>query len=360
MAPTLPLRAPPERRALLTGTPGALLDAVAAALRAVGWATTHVPVRADGSAAAPPGALRARAVVHLGLRTPRDLDERLRADAESAAAASAARLADAVGAARLVHVSSCAVYGRPRNLPCREGELKAPRTASERIRWQAERRSWAAFRAGAPLVVLRPALMYGPTLRGGPVRALALVALFNQRKSRVPILRRGPVAHLVHLDDVARAVVHVLDHPSDGAVVGRAFNVADEAPLSLAEHLDTALTALGYRPGRVLPAGSRLAAFLLWLVRHVPDRVLLDPVNRRLVAAWRAVAGEPVGALVPRIDREAIHWMSADHYYDTSRLQAIGFRPLHPTSTEAIPATIQAMIAARALPGVTGLARPVW
>ena len=41
-------------------------------------------------------------------------------------------------ARRLVHVSTVAVYGTPRNLPCREGELKAPRTAYERIRWRAE------------------------------------------------------------------------------------------------------------------------------------------------------------------------------------------------------------------------------
>jgi nucleoside-diphosphate-sugar epimerase len=255
-----------------------------------------------------------------------------------------------------------AVYGRPRNLPCREGELKAPRTAHERIRWQAEQASWAAFRKGAPLTVLRPTAPYGPTLRGGAVRALAFVALVNGGRRRVPILARGPVAHLVHLDDVARAVVHVVEHPDDRAVVGRAFNVGDEAPLPLAEHLAAALAALGYTPGRILPSLPRLTAALLWLVRHVPDRALLGPLNTRLARGWKRLLDRTgtTATLVPRVDREALHWMSADHYYDTRRLAAIGWRPLHPVSTPAVIETIRALLAQGYLPGTGAHALPAW
>ncbi len=351
--------AAPERRlALLTGSPGAVLDAVAAELSRAGWEPRPVSLRPEGAGPQAPEA--AEAVIHVGLRTPRDLDERRRGEAEAGAARAAARLAAAVGARRLIHLSTCAVYGRPRNLPCREGELKAPRTAHERIRWEAERASWAAHRAGAPLTVLRPSLLYGPTLRGGPVRALALVALFNQRKARVPIIRRGPVAHLCHLEDLARAAVHVAAHPDDAAVVGRAFNVADEAPLPLAELLETALSALGYQPGRFLPSFPRLTALGLWLFRHVPDRWLLDPVNRRLVSAWRRFARSQPATLVPRVDREALHWMSADHYYDVSRLASIGFRHRHPVATEVLPETIRTLVSSRLLPGTGGSPFPTW
>jgi nucleoside-diphosphate-sugar epimerase len=336
--------------ALLTGSTGAVLDAVTAALDAAGWQARHVALAPGTRPTLPPGG--AEAVVHLGIRTPRDLDERHRAAAEAAAATAAAALARFAGARRLVHLSTAAVYGRPRFLPCREGELKAPRTELERIRWRAEQASWAAFRDGAPLVVLRPTLLYGPTLRGGPVRTLSLIALFNQRKRRIPIIRRGPVAHLVHLEDVARAVVHVVRHPDDGDVVGRAFNVGDDAPLPLAEHLEAALSALGYEAGRVLPSAPRLTGLLLWLFRHVPDRAVLDPLNHRLGRAWRAIGGRggAGAALFPRIDREALHWMSADHYYDTSRIAALGFRPAHPVSTQALPDTIRALVAGRILP----------
>jgi nucleoside-diphosphate-sugar epimerase len=299
----------------------------------------------------------AEAVVHVGFRSPRDLDEELRARAEAAAATAAGRLARESGAHRFVHVSTVAVYGSPRTLPCREGELKAPRTALERIRWRAEQASWAEFRRGSPLVVLRPAILYGPTLRGGPLRALAFVTLFNDRRRRVPIVRRGPVAHMVHLADLALAVRWVIEEKDDARVLGRAFNVADDAPLPLGEHLASALEALGYVPGRVLPTLPRLTRALLWLVREVPDRALLNRVNARLVSGWRRLT-ERAGignTLIPRIDREALHWMTTDHYYDTSRLAALGFRLRHPVSTEAVPETVRALVEAGALPPPLGM-----
>jgi nucleoside-diphosphate-sugar epimerase len=351
-----------ERLALVTGSPGPIADAVAGALGAAGFQTRHASIGPDGRLRLELDPRGVEAVVHLGLRTPRDLDEALRIEAERAAAFAAAELARIAGARRLVHVSTVAVYGKPRNLPCREGELKAPRTAYERIRWSAEQASWYAFRRGAPLTVLRPAILYGPTLRGGPVRALSLVALVNRGRRRIPIIRRGPVAHLVHLDDLARAVVHVVAHPQDAAVVGRAFNVGDDAPLPLAEHLATALAALGYEPGRILPTLPRLTGALLWLLRHVPDRALLEGLNGRLAEAWGRLAGRariaPVTA--PRIDREGLHWMSADHYYDTSRLASIGWRPGYPVSSDAVAATIRALVAARVLPGTGTGAVPAW
>jgi len=350
------------RFAVLSGSPGAVLDAVEVALGGAGFEVRRAPVGADGRLRSAADVRGAEAVVHCGLRTPRDLDEPSRAAAETAAAAAAAELAVAAGARRLVHVSTVAVYGKPRNLPCREGELKAPRTALERIRWHAEQASWTAFRRGAPLTVLRPTIPYGPTLRGGAVRALAFVALVNGGRRHVPIIARGPVAHLVHLEDVARAVLHVVQHPDDRDVVGRAFNVGDEAPLPLAEHLAAALAALGYAPGRILPTLPRLTAALLWLFRHVPDRALLGPLNARLARGWKRLL-ERTGTsstLLPRIDREALHWMSADHYYDTGRLHGIGWRPIHPVSTEGLPETIRALVVKGVFPGSGVAPLPSW
>jgi nucleoside-diphosphate-sugar epimerase len=288
----------------------------------------------------------------VGVRTPRALGAQVRADAEAAAAYAAGRAAIAARARRFVLVSTTSVYGRPRNLPCQEGDLKAPRTAAERARWRAEQAAWLSFRQGAPLTVLRPTLLYGPNLRAGAVRALSLIALFNQGRRRIPILRRGPVTHLVHVEDLARAAVHVAEHPEDEAVVGRAFNVGDDAPLPLAEHLVAALSAMGYSAGRILPYSPRLTAALLWLVRNVPDRVLVDPANRLLTRAWARIMSRTgaSAALAPRIDRESLLWIAADHYYDTRRLSALGWRPVHPISTVALPETIRALLAGGLLP----------
>jgi nucleoside-diphosphate-sugar epimerase len=340
------------RIALITGSAGSRQQAIDDALTAAGWIVRKVAFDGLVVPELVAQARGAEAVFHVGVRTSREQSTPARADAETAAAYAAGLAARDAGARRYVLVSTTSVYGRPRNLPCQEGDLKAPRTAAERARWRAEQAAWLAFRQGAPLTVLRPTLVYGPSLRSGAIRALALIALFNRGRRRIPILRRGPVTHLVHIRDLARAAVHVAEHPDDEAIVGRAFNVGDDAPLPLAEHLVAALSAMGYAAGRVIPYSPRLTAFLLWLVRNVPDRVLVDPVNRRLAAAWEHITARTgaSASLAPRLDRESLHWMSADHYYDTSRLAALGWRPEYPISTTALPETVHALLASRLLP----------
>jgi len=340
------------RLAVVSGSPGALLEGTAEALARCGFEVRRVVAGPDGLVAVGDSARGAEVLVHAGVRTPRGLAEAVRAQREADAVLAAGRAARRAGVRRFVLLSTVSVYGRPRNLPCGEGEPKSPRSAFERARWAAERAAWVAFREGVPLVVLRPALVYGPTLRRGAVRALALVALVHAGRRRVPILRRGPVTHLVHLDDVAAAVGHVALHPDDRDVVGRAFNVADDAPLPLAEHAAAALEAMGHLPGRVLPFSPRMWAVATWLLRHVPDRLLLDPLNRRLADAWRTMAqrhGADPG-FAPRVDREVLHWLAGDHYYDTRRLRDIGFRMAHPVSVDAIPATIHGLLERRLLP----------
>jgi nucleoside-diphosphate-sugar epimerase len=340
------------RIAVISGSPGARAAAIAAALERARWTVRAVAYDGPERPDLAPALAGAEAMFHVGVRTPRDAHPALRAQLEADAAERAALAARDVGARRFVLVSTTSVYGRPRSLPCSEGDPKNPRTPEERARWGAERAAWRAFRAGSPLTVLRPAILYGPELRGGAIRALSLIALFNQGRRRIPILRRGPVTHLCHVDDLARAAVHVAEHPDDRDVLGRAFNVGDDAPLPLAEHLAAALAAMGYAAGRVLPYSPRLTALLLWLVRRIPDRFLFLPLNRRLVDAWTRITARAGGsaALAPRLDRESLHWMAADHYYDVRRLASLGWRPEHPISTAALPGTIQTLLAKRLLP----------
>jgi nucleoside-diphosphate-sugar epimerase len=340
------------RLALITGSPGSRQEALAVELAHSGWEVRRLAFDGGEIPDIASAARGVEALFHLGVRTSPLQSAAARADAEAAAAYAAGRATLEARCRRFVLLSTVSVYGRPRNLPCGEGELKAPRTAVERARWRAEQAAWLAFRQGAPLTVLRPTLLYGPTLRGGAIRALALIALLNQNRHRIPILRRGPVTHLVHVEDLARAAVHVAEHRDDEVVVGRAFNVGDDAPLPLAEHLAAALQAMGYRAGRYIPYSPRITAFLLWLVRNVPDRGLVEAVNRRLYRAWeRLVARSGANpALAPRIDRESLHWMAADHYYDTRRLAATGWRPRYAISTAAIPSTVEALLASGFLP----------
>jgi nucleoside-diphosphate-sugar epimerase len=348
------------RIALITGTGGARQEALADELQRAGWQVRAAAFQDDERPDLLAAARGAEALFHLGIRTPRDAAPAARAQLEAEAVRAAALAARDAGARRFVLFSAASVYGHPRSLPCAEGDPKNPRTHAERARWGAEREAWRALRDGAPLTVLRPTLLYGPNLRGGAIRALSLIALFNQGRRRVPIIRRGPVTHLCHVQDLARAAVHVAEHPDDRDVVGRAFNVGDDAPLPLAEHLAAALQAMGVSAGRILPYSPRLTALLLWLVRRVPDRILFLPVNRRLGRAWEAIAARDraSAALAPRLDRESLHWMAGDHYYDTRRIAALGWRPMHPISTAALPDVIRLLLSRRLLPESVAPALP--
>src|SRR5919108_826428 len=99
-------------------------------------------------------------------------------------------------------LSSTAVYGRPRNLPCEENEVKLPVDRHGETRWAVEREAflWRRTR-GLELVVLRPALTYGPRQRRGLAVVLAVAALAAHADRALWVPPPGPVVHPGHAQD---------------------------------------------------------------------------------------------------------------------------------------------------------------
>ena len=261
--------------------------------------------------------------------------ERERALAMVRAACAAAHAAGAP----LLLFSSCTVYGRPKNLPCEEGELKAPVDADGEARWAVEREAFLFRRHhGLKLVVLRPAMTYGPRQRRGLAVALVLAALAARLGRVLWIPRRGPVVHTVHAQDVAQAALRVaeaLAASGAGLFDGRAFNVADDVPLPL-EELSQALTSATGADAVRLPYSQGQARFLLALLRWLPHWIFWGPLNRRLARAWlRAFSGQPK-APPPQVGPELLEQFSADRYFDTSHLRALGFVPRFPSAVEGL------------------------
>jgi nucleoside-diphosphate-sugar epimerase len=234
-------------------------------------------------------------------------------------------------------LSSSAVYGRPRNLPCEEGEVKQPIDAHGETRWAVEREAWLFRRSkGLKLVVLRPALTYGPRQQRGLAVLLALASLAARARLPLWIPRRGPVVHTVHAEDVAQAAVLVGNEAA--ALDGRAFNVADDVPLPLEELLRALLHAAGAREAGRLPYSPRPARIFLWFARRLPDWIVWNPLNRRIARGWvRAFAGRPPLS-PPRFDPHLLEQVSADRWYDTQRLRALGFVPRWPSAVEGLAA----------------------
>jgi len=282
----------------------------------------------DGALAAAELASGARLIAHAAYPGPNELYEALASARAAMAAALQAR-------ASFLLLSSTSVYGRPRNLPCEEGEVKLPVDRHGAIRWAVEREAflWRRTR-GLELAVLRPALTYGPRQRRGLAVILAIAALAARSGRALWLPRRGPVVHTVHAQDVAQAAVLV---GSDaGTLDGRAFNVADDVPLPLEELARAVLQAAGAREAGRLPYSPRPARFVLWLAKHLPEWVLWAPLNRRIARAWRMAFGGQPPVPPPRLEPDLLEQLSADRWYDTQRLRALGFAPRFPSAVEGL------------------------
>ncbi len=84
--------------------------------------------------------------------------------------------ADAIGAHRMIFLSSISVYG-PTEAPLDEDGTLSPESAYGRSKYQAEEihRAWRRVAAGRQLVIVRPAVIFGPGERGNFTRMAALL-----------------------------------------------------------------------------------------------------------------------------------------------------------------------------------------
>jgi len=298
--------------------------------RAAGASVAEINLdQPQGSLAAAEVARGATLFAHCAF--PRDVDR--------VAALSAVRTACAAALqanAPLLLLSSCSVYGRPANLPCEEGDPKTPVDLEGEVRWAVEREAWTARRErGLQLIVLRPSMTYGPRQRRGLQASLVVAALAARAGRALWLPRRGPVVHPVHAADVAQAALLLAE---SGAAThdGRAFNVADDAPLPLEELTRAVLEAAGAQEAGALPYSPLSARFFLWVLRGLPNWMFWGPLNRRLARAWLlAYRGQPP-VPPPQLGPGLLEQFSADRYFDTRKLRLLGFSPTHSNAVEGL------------------------
>jgi nucleoside-diphosphate-sugar epimerase len=210
----------------------------------------------------------------------------------------------AEGVGQLLHVSSVAVYGRPRLGP--DGQIAEETPRGQRFRlWDYYGRSKLLaedlvrhYYPGA--AVIRPVWTYGPRDRVTMPRVIEAL-----RAGRVPIIGSGTnFLNIVYASDVAEAAVLAAAHPG---AHGQAYNVSSEGEVTQAQLLSTLTDALS------LPRISR----------HVPYR---------LASRWAFVL-EAWGRLLrrrqpPTITRKAVSLISRSTGFSTERARTqLGWQP---------------------------------
>jgi nucleoside-diphosphate-sugar epimerase len=131
----------------------------------------------------------------------------------------------ALGPARLVHISSAEVYGRPAANPVAESAPTVPLSPYGVAKLGAE----ALVRALRPeATILRPFSVYGP--RSPAYSLVGTIARQATGDGAIELADLTPIRDYVHVDDLARAVARCVREPAPGT-----FNIGSGVGTSVAE-----------------------------------------------------------------------------------------------------------------------------
>jgi nucleoside-diphosphate-sugar epimerase len=160
------------------------------------------------------------------------------------------------GVGRTIHCSTIGVHGDVQEFPCTEDSPFNPGDIYQRTKLEGENAAQAAFKAGLPGVVFRPAGMYGP----GDLRFLKLFKSVND--GRFIMFGSGETFyHLVYVDDLVDGILLCGEHPD---ALGGTFIIAGDRWVSLNEWVGEIAKALGVPKPRLrvpfwpLAAGAAL------------------------------------------------------------------------------------------------------
>ncbi len=153
-------------------------------------------------------------------------------------------------AGRWIQLSSAGVYKNNFRSVVREDTVCEQISDYERSKWLADQEVIARH---SDYVLLRPTMVAGPGMKGSPLRLFAQ----GLRYGMVPAVNENALLNLVHVHDVAAAVLHCCEHPPTGS---RELILSDDLPLR--EILSILATHQKNPPLRVPDFFLKAAAYL--------------------------------------------------------------------------------------------------
>lgn len=224
------------------------------------------------------------------------------------------------GVKRFIHFSTGSLYAAKAE-PLHESDPLHPTSAYELTKLLAEDFLHAQRGDDITTTILRPALIYGPRGKVLVAPIATVPTLLKPVDGWIPQLVGGPRTNLVHALDVARAALHLLEHPQpDGAT----FNVACDDVISLGQLVGIVLDSAGFRTRGTLPFPKRLIDAVYPLLGYsAPVRYL----NAIVGVIWKHIVKKEqlVSALFPRLDVEAMPYLMGNVIFDATALKRTGF-----------------------------------
>jgi nucleoside-diphosphate-sugar epimerase len=203
---------------------------------------------------------------------------------------------------RFVHVSTSDVYGYPnRRHVTEDAPFVDRRMYYNSSKIAGERLAWRAYREhGVPLVVVRPASVYGPEDPNYVGEILTLL-----RSGSMMFVDGGcSIAGLTYVDNVADLLLLAGERP---AAVGQAFNVSDGSAVTWRDFVNRLAMIAGTAPAR-LSLPHDLAYVLGWSMEQV----------------WRALRRRSR----PLVTRQAVENTGTHQDFSIARAQRmLGYTP---------------------------------
>lgn len=218
--------------------------------------------------------------------------------------------AKAHGVEKFIEVSTAQVYDSGSKASKEDSKIK-PWTSQAVYKHKAEE---ALAAIGLPLVILRPAVVYGPGDVAGIAPRVITAAVYKHLGDKMKFLwTKDLKLNTVHVRDVAKAIWASCQHAAAGSV----FNLADEGETDQGE-INTILEAIyGIRTGFLGGAVSQLAKINL--------KAACEQVNDKHLKPWSDIckeAGIANTPLTPYLDSELLSNNALS--IDGSKIKSVG------------------------------------
>jgi len=225
---------------------------------------------------------------------------------------------------RFIQISTAHVYESSSHPKNEQGKL-GPWTNLAKASLEAEQ----ALKniAGLKLVIVRPAIVYGPSDTSGLGPRIAVAAIYKKLGKPMKLLWGGSLKiNTVHVTDVSRALWFLVSHGE----LGKVYNLADKTDTDQ-EKFNTILEKIfGIKTGFKSKITAQIAA-------KISMAAVTDEVNSRHIDPWAQLCKEHgigYSKLTPYLDEELLY--NEDLAIDGSEIEKLGFHYEYPLVTEQV------------------------